>query len=243
MQHNNCLNCDTPLSGKFCVDCGQKADTHRISPGHFITHDLVHGVLHVDKGILYTLKQLFTRPGYAAKDYIAGKRVRYYNIFYLILLTVGFLLLAHGHKQIAADHFEKLEGIPHGVAVFISLVVNNFKYLLLLQVPIFSLSGLVFFNRLDYNYFEHFIIAGYAILGAFLLSLAGTGFGMLWLPASLILNSLILLFIPWVYYQATNHKYSKATIIFRMMGFGIFTFFLNVFILIPMLFFAVDYAM
>lgn len=89
MHSKNCLNCDTPLGGKFCYECGQKSDTHRITARHFIFHDLVHGVWHLDKGLLFTLKETFTRPGYAAMDYINGKRVRYYNIFYLMILVLG----------------------------------------------------------------------------------------------------------------------------------------------------------
>lgn len=227
MEYSSCLNCNAQLSGKFCSECGQKAATHRITPGHFITHDLMHGVLHLDKGILFTLKHVFTRPGYAAKDYISGKRVNYYNIFYLILLTVGFLLLAHGHKHVTAEQLEKLGKLPHSLAIIFALFANNFKYILLLQIPLFSLCGIVFFNRLNYNYFENFIIAGYATLGAFILSLIGTLIGMLWSPASIIFNLLIFPFVGWVYYQVTNHVYSKISIFFRMIGFGFFAFFLN----------------
>lgn len=74
---SNCLNCSTELISTYCHICGQKANTHRITPRHFIMHDIVHGVLHLDKGILFTLKQAFTRPGYAVMDYIAGKRIKF----------------------------------------------------------------------------------------------------------------------------------------------------------------------
>ncbi|MEO8862184.1 MAG: hypothetical protein ABI358_12210 [Ginsengibacter sp.] len=29
---------------------------------HFLWHDVQHGLFHFDKGVLYTTKQLFTRP-------------------------------------------------------------------------------------------------------------------------------------------------------------------------------------
>lgn len=93
MSSKNCLNCGHELVHKFCAYCGQKADTHHITVKHFITHDLAHGVFHLDKGILFTIKEAFTRPGKAALDYINAKRISYYNIFYLILLLVGLNLL------------------------------------------------------------------------------------------------------------------------------------------------------
>ena len=42
---------------------------------HFVMHDLLHGVWHLEKGILFTLKETIIRPGQAALDYIKGKRV------------------------------------------------------------------------------------------------------------------------------------------------------------------------
>ncbi|MBD1429705.1 DUF3667 domain-containing protein [Sphingobacterium litopenaei] len=81
-----CLNCHKEIHGKYCSHCGQSADTHRLSLSHFIAHDVVHGVFHLDKGLLFTIKQVLTRPGYAAMDYIAGKRKSYYNFFYLIFI-------------------------------------------------------------------------------------------------------------------------------------------------------------
>ncbi len=216
MHNSNCLNCDSPVIGKYCADCGQKTATHRITPKHFIMHDLVHGVLHIDRGIPFTLKEVFTRPGYAAQDYIKGKRVKYYNVFYLILLTIGFLLIANGHTDLAIDKIQQSQKLPLVVATFIALVFNYFKYFLLLLLPLFSLSGLIVFNRLTYNFFEHFIIAGYALLGIFIISLAGTLSGKLWEPAEAILSLLMFIYMAWVYYQVTSQKYSVGGFIWRM---------------------------
>ena len=73
MQYNYCLNCNFTIDNKFCPSCGQKTDTHRIVIKHFVMHDLLHGVWHLEKGILFTLKETITRPGQAALDYIKGK--------------------------------------------------------------------------------------------------------------------------------------------------------------------------
>ena len=89
MEHTYCLNCNFDVDNKFCPSCGQKTDTHRIVMKHFVMHDLLHGVWHLEKGILFTLKETIIRPGQAALDYINGKRVRYYNVFYLALLVIG----------------------------------------------------------------------------------------------------------------------------------------------------------
>ena len=92
-QQHNCLNCGHILIGKFCSNCGQKSDIHRITLKHFITHDLIHGVWHLEKGIYFTIKESIFRTGKAATDYISGKRIIYYNVFYLSLLMLGLNLL------------------------------------------------------------------------------------------------------------------------------------------------------
>lgn len=99
MHNTTCLNCTTEIDGKFCSECGQKSDTHRITAKHFFMHDLLHGVLHVDKGIPFTLKQLFIRPGFAARDYISGKRVQYYNVFYLMFIVLGLIIIVTNRNE------------------------------------------------------------------------------------------------------------------------------------------------
>ncbi len=111
MTSKNCLNCDKKIVDKFCSGCGQKTDTHRITFKNFIFHDVVHGTFHFDKGMLFTAKQALIRPGKAALDYIAGKRKPYYNVFYLILITIGLILfLRHFIDELALIKGE--EAIP-----------------------------------------------------------------------------------------------------------------------------------
>src|SRR5690554_1532610 len=92
MESKTCLNCDSLTNGKYCSNCGQKTNTHRITFQHFVFHDIMHGVFHFEKGMLFTAKQALLRPGKAVLDYIHGKRVNYYNIFYFILLLIGINL-------------------------------------------------------------------------------------------------------------------------------------------------------
>lgn len=54
----NCLNCNSKIDGKFCSNCGQNTETHRLSFPHFLLHDIIHGTFHLDKGILFTIKKV-----------------------------------------------------------------------------------------------------------------------------------------------------------------------------------------
>ena len=163
-----CLNCGAVLTSAYCPECGQKSDTHRISLAHLIKHDLVHGVWHFDRGLLFTLRESFLRPGHMAMDYINGKRVKYYNIFYLILIVLGInALTAHYFK---AYYNITNEGATEGLVinedgVDISYYLRHyFKLLLFLVIPLFALSGLASFRKLKLNFAEHAIIAGNILL-------------------------------------------------------------------------------
>ena len=76
-----CKNCGQPVEKKYCPDCGQKVSVKRIELKHLL-HDIPHAIFHVDSGFFYNLKQLFTRPGAAIKDYLDAV-----NFFFILLLT------------------------------------------------------------------------------------------------------------------------------------------------------------
>lgn len=85
----NCLNCGNSVTDKYCATCGQKTTVHKYSLKHFIEHDLIHGIWHVDNGILFTLRELFTRPGHSIREFINGKRVGYFSFVTMLLLILG----------------------------------------------------------------------------------------------------------------------------------------------------------
>ncbi|MDQ2769476.1 MAG: DUF3667 domain-containing protein [Bacteroidota bacterium] len=83
-----CLNCDTPLTDRFCAHCGQPAATHRLTMGHLL-HEIPHSIWHVDKGIFYTLRELLLRPGPTILGYLRGQRARHFAPLSLLLLVTG----------------------------------------------------------------------------------------------------------------------------------------------------------
>ena len=80
-----CKNCGHIYSGQFCNNCGQPSDTHKLNL-HFIWHDLQHAFLHFDKGVLFTAKELFTRPGNSIREFIEGKRVKHFKPISLVII-------------------------------------------------------------------------------------------------------------------------------------------------------------
>ncbi len=97
LESNRCANCERAIDGmdqKFCTACGQPTPAHRID-WHFLGHELEHSVLHMDRGILYSLKHLMLRPGHLMRDYIEGLRARQVKpLLLLMIMAAAMVFLA-----------------------------------------------------------------------------------------------------------------------------------------------------
>lgn len=83
-----CLNCGTEYKGRFCPHCGQRHDVRRFNRAELIK-SITRGLFNADRGFLYTLKMMCHRPGRVIRDYIDGKRVRYFPPFSLLFVVAA----------------------------------------------------------------------------------------------------------------------------------------------------------
>jgi len=222
--HNKCLNCNETVVDKFCSHCGQKTDTHRITFKHLIFHDIVHGVWHIEKGILFTLKSALSRPGKAATEYIAGKRIRYYNIFYLILIFIGLTIVLE-NKILILDTIYGIDLDYNPDEEFNAFIDYYSKLLITSLIPFFALFGFLLFKKSKYNFSEHFVIAGMIFLGIIVLNFLfsflllfkyTTTFDFIAEVADILLLAVLLLFIVFGYYNALGKSYTKIGFLWRI---------------------------
>jgi hypothetical protein len=155
-----CKNCNQHFKGKFCNHCGQSSDIHDIN-FHFLWHDIQHGLLHFDKGIFYTIKQLFTRPGYTIREFIEGQRVKHFKPISLVLVLAGIYgLLMHYFDipsiiQISANTEEQKVVDIKKITEWIS---SHYAFTTLLLLPITSLGTYWAFKKEKYNFVQHLVI-------------------------------------------------------------------------------------
>ncbi|UPG85433.1 DUF3667 domain-containing protein [Luteibacter aegosomatis] len=88
VQH--CANCQAPLHGHFCHECGQSVHSV-LRPMSHMLEDAGDIFFHMDERIVHTVPPLFTRPGFLTLEYFSGRRVRYIAPFRLMFV---FCLLA-----------------------------------------------------------------------------------------------------------------------------------------------------
>lgn len=89
-----CANCARVTDGpeqKFCPACGQPTPAHRID-WHFLGHELEHSVLHMDRGLLYSLKELMLRPGHLMRAYLEGRRAKQAKPLLLIMIMAAVVV-------------------------------------------------------------------------------------------------------------------------------------------------------
>jgi hypothetical protein len=181
MHPTNCLNCGSNLTSgyKFCPVCGQKAATHRLS-FHEIGHDTLHYVTHADKGIFHLVRELALRPGTVAREYIDGKRTKYFKPvnFFLIVGTLLVFMSTTFHlmdetrfKQAEAAiagikdpvQQEKLYGIVERTRVAMSYMGKYSNVMNMLSTPLFAFVFWLFYKKERYTYIEHLVATMYIL--------------------------------------------------------------------------------
>jgi hypothetical protein len=87
-----CANCGASLTGPFCAQCGQSAESLDRPAWEFIEHAL-ETFFHFDARGLKSVLLLFV-PGEMTAQYLAGRRVRFVPPIRLYILISLFLFLA-----------------------------------------------------------------------------------------------------------------------------------------------------
>ncbi len=86
-----CLNCQEPVTGNFCGNCGQSLHVHRSFTAFW--HDILHGVLHFEGRFWRTLPLLVWKPGDLTRRYVHGERAKFISPMALFLFSV-FMMFA-----------------------------------------------------------------------------------------------------------------------------------------------------
>jgi uncharacterized OB-fold protein len=152
----HCLNCHAALAPaqRFCSECGQATATRRLTV-HDIGHALVHVFTHADHSVFSLVRDLATRPGKVAREYVEGKRKKYFNPFTFAVVVVGVASLV-----LAATRFVDFNrGVPTNPVT--SFLQNHINLVILMQLPLLAMFGKLMFRRDKLFFAEHLVLAAY----------------------------------------------------------------------------------
>jgi len=219
---HSCLNCQSETSGTYCANCGQKTSTHRYSLIHFIEHDLIHGVWHVDKGVLFTVKELILRPGDSVREFIQGKRVRFFSFVTLIFLLLAISSLLSQYVKIHLSDIMPLNS-KQTMSAYEGFATKYPKVIILILIPLYSLFSYFWFKKAQLNYSEHLVLNSYKTAIELILALIFTVVTIFYthIPTLLIFYYIFVavggfLYSIWFYNQFfTGYGYSRRSKLLR----------------------------
>lgn len=182
---NNCKNCNEVLTGRYCSKCGQDAHTERISY-HTIIHEIEHGIIHIDKGIFFTIKELILKPGITIKNYLAGKRISHFKpfAFLFIMATIYAVVAKYSNSGTVFNDIDiKAEDDADMIiSEAFEWIKDHYAYTIVFLLPFTALSTYIVFRKNDYNFFEHLVINAYT-------TGVKTFINILFLPLSFVFKS------------------------------------------------------
>lgn len=210
---HRCLNCDHTFEGNYCPYCGQAADTHRFQVREMFS-TVFQTLWGSDNKFLYTCYNLLRHPGILVREYLLGRRQKYFRpVPMLFFLVAVYAVLTYWIDEIASPYdtlvvaSEGMESKSPGMAQLIVLFNSLFqnKVYAALFGAIFCVIPYKFFfrhcavERLDgtkepLNLAEHFFALVYSGCINMLLSFFAIPFHFI--PNSHQFISIVLYIVP-----------------------------------------------
>lgn len=154
----NCKNCNAEINSKFCPECGHPATLKRID-GKYIIHEIEH-VLHFERGILFTIRELITNPGQNIRNYLSENRSRLVKPIIFIVITSLLYSLIVGIFNID-DGYVKFGGDETKLTAQLKItrwIQSHYGYANLIMGVFIAFWTKVFFKKHQLNFFEILIL-------------------------------------------------------------------------------------
>lgn len=227
----NCKNCSQEVNDNFCSHCGQPTAVKRID-GHYIVHEIEH-VLHFERGILFTVKELIIAPGETVRNYILDNRSRLVKpLIFIIITSIIYTITAHYFH--IEDGYMKYDGDQKSAIVSIFKWMNaHYGYTNIMMGAFIAFWAKLLFKKYQFNFFEILIMLCFIMgMGMLLYSVAALVQGLTHLEVMPIGTVVIFIYMTWAigqFFDKTKKvSYLKA---FGAYALGYITFLLAVAIL------------
>lgn len=204
----NCKSCNTEVSSKYCPNCGHPTSIKRID-GHYIVHEIEH-VLHLERGILYTIKELFIRPGKNVRDYLTENRSRLVKpiIFIIVASLIYSLCNSFFHFEDGYMNYSDSK-LTTTTKIFI-WIQGHYGYANIIMGIFIALWIKLFFRKGTYNFFEILILLCFVMgIGMLIFSLFGIAQGLLHINLMQIAGIAGFIYTTW----AIGQFYGKAKVL------------------------------
>lgn len=198
---------------KSCPACGHAAPSPRID-WHFLAHEVEHSLLHMDRGLLYTMRELMLRPGRMLRDYLAGDRSGHVKPLLLLTVIAATVILSLRAVRMLYPDVPGLTLVPPpgpsadgGLMAYHAVVgawiERHYTLATLLLLPLEAgCARWVFGRRAGLNYPEWLVVMAFVTAQAFLLQWIAIVLSAMW-PAQYRALSAVATLLVVVYGCAT----------------------------------------
>lgn len=119
-----------------------------------IARELIHAVFHVDQSAISLVRMLLVRPGTVARDYVQGRRKRYFGPFGFLFVVVA-----------AASAVFALAGLRVAPTANSNLIADflqsHSNLVMFAEVPLLAGFSRLLYARAGFNFAEHLVLAAY----------------------------------------------------------------------------------
>jgi len=151
-----CKNCTTEITSNYCPNCGRQATLKRID-SHYLIHEISH-VLHFEKGILHTVKELLTQPGKTVREFITDDRSRLVKpVIFIIITSLIYSIVAHLFHIHSFISFTDNQDNSTATKIF-EWGDGHSGYMNIIIGVFIAIWAKLFFRKQKYNLFEILIL-------------------------------------------------------------------------------------
>jgi Protein of unknown function (DUF3667) len=156
MMTATCTSCNQDIPENYCTKCGEPARLKRID-WHYVQHEIEH-VLHLEKGIFYTVKELLIRPGQTIHNFISSDRSRLVKpVMFLIITSLIYTLVNH-FFHIEEGYFNFDQTKTTAINPINEWIQSHYGYANIILGVFLALWLKLFFRKYAYNFFELLIL-------------------------------------------------------------------------------------
>lgn len=158
-----CKNCGSDVTGKYCIDCGQRTNVPRITIGYLLSRLFIQA-FDLDGPFIKTIKKLLFRPGKSIRKYIEGQRTDFFNPGKLLLIfgALSTLVVMRYNAVVSTtqEDITFLSELGIGTKAFFEYAQEYNTLVNVLAIPVFALFTWVFFKS-RFNYAENLVLNTY----------------------------------------------------------------------------------
>jgi hypothetical protein len=134
--------------------------------GH-LAHEVTHALTHADKGFLLLIKELLTRPGIVAREYLDGKRKKYFNPFTFLVITsalYAYISYKTGYANALMASDAPSSNRSQFSQEMMDMIAQNGKLLvLILIVPLYATLSWLLSIRSRFNLAENIALQAFIV--------------------------------------------------------------------------------